>query len=128
MNKYLLLSSIITGILLLRIIYKKYNNNYLILYFFIILGIITSILNHGTSCKLLKYLDRLIIVLNILYINLFIYKNRDIIKNKMIVYISLIIAVICYISSKFNKNFYIKSYIHCCSHLLAVPLLYNIHY
>ena len=66
MNKYLLLSSIICTILCIIIMYKKYNYKYNVLYNFIILGCITSIINHGTTNKLYKYLDRLVISFNII--------------------------------------------------------------
>jgi hypothetical protein len=120
MNKCLLLSSIICGLLILIIIYKKYNPNYHILYKLIIFGVITSIINHGTTNQLFKYLDRLIIMLNIIYIYSIIKYKENITE-----IIILILAIMCYIYSKCCNNVIIKNSFHSFSHILSV-VLFNI--
>lgn len=76
MNKYLLYSSIITGFIILLIIYYKYNPKYNILYLCILLGIITSILNHGSNSEMYKYTDRFIMFLNVIVFIYFIFQIK----------------------------------------------------
>ena len=125
MNKYLLCSSIICGIYILEIIYKKFNPNLIILYKLIILGIITSILNHGTTNEFFKKLDRLIITINIIYIIYLINILNKNIKKQIIGY--FILAIICFLYSKINKNIFIKNILHLFSHILSIGILNFIH-
>ena len=125
MNKYLLYSSVITGFLLLLIIYNKYNPKYNILYLCIFLGIITSILNHGYYSTKYKYIDRLIMGLNIF---VFMYFALQI-NNHVKIYIIAIIILSCiaYLFSKLQKNTILRNILHSFSHFLSVILLYLFH-
>ena len=120
MNKCLLLSSLICGILILKNIYLKYNPDCDILYKFVIIGIITSILNHGTTNKMFKYLDRLVITLTITYILYYYYISRKMINFK------LILAISCYLSSKMYDNLIIRNSLHLSSHVLSLSILNDI--
>ena len=122
MNKYLLCSSIICGFLINKIINIKYNPKFKILYILIILGIITSILNHSTTNLLLKYLDRLIIIINIIYI----IKQSKYFNSRLVI-INLLFAIFCYLCSKFNSNKIIRNSLHLFSHIFSVILFYFIH-
>ena len=119
MNITLLLSSIISGLIISKIIYKKYNIKFYKIYTLIIIGIITSILNHGTSNKYFKYLDRIIITLTIIYTYYSIknYKTRGI----------LVLASGFYLISKISNFKKSKLYLHLCSHLMGILLVYQIH-
>lgn len=126
MNVFLLYSSIINGLVILLLIYYKYKKSYIILYFFLILGIITSILNHGLSSKYLKYLDRYIIVIStfifIYYILLINHK-----KIKILYIILILIACNFYTCSKLYYNKLYKNLSHASSHFLVTTLVYLIH-
>jgi len=129
MNIYLLVSSIICGLIISIIINTKYNLRFSNLYKLVILGIITSILNHGTSNLYFKYLDRLIIIINILYIYYIINCNN---KNKNNCNFNMINSVLfagCsfFLVSKIPSIRHIKITLHMCSHIMAVILLYIIH-
>ena len=125
MNKYLLDSSIITGFIILLIIYNKYNPKYKILYLCMFLGIITSILNHGYVSTTYKYMDRLIMGVNVF---IFIYFITQI-KNRLKIYkIAIIIfACIAYLFSKLQQNIIVRNRMHSVSHFLSVILLYLLH-
>lgn len=125
MNKYLLDSSIITGFIILLIIYNKYNPKYKILYLCMFLGIITSILNHGYVSTTYKYMDRLIMGVNVF---IFIYFITQI-KNRLKIYkIAIIIfACIAYLFSKLQQNIILRNRMHSVSHFLSVILLYLLH-
>lgn len=125
MNKYLLYSSIITGSTILLIIYNKYNPKYNILYLFIFLGIITSILNHSSESTTYKYIDRLIMVLNVFVFIYFIMQT----KNNLKIYKIAIVffACIAYLFSKLQKNIVLRNSLHSLSHFLSVILLYIFH-
>ena len=125
MNEYLLYSSIITGCILLLIIYNNYTPKYNILYLFIFLGIITSILNHGFYSITYKYIDRFIMIVNVV---LFIYFIMQLSTHKKLYKIViLILACITYLLSKIQKNMIVRDTLHSFSHFLSVLLLYLLH-
>jgi hypothetical protein len=119
MNIYLLLSSIISGLIISRIIYKKYNIKLYKIYTLVIIGIITSILNHGTSNKYFKYLDRIIITLTIIYT---FYSIKNNITRGILVFASGF-----YFISKIPNLRKSKLYLHLSSHLMGILLVYQIH-
>ena len=125
MNNCLLYSSIITGFILLLIICNKYNPKYNILYICVFLGIITSILNHGYNSITYKYIDRLVMGLNIVVFIYFILQTH----NNLKIYIIAIIFFSCiaYLFSKLQKNNIVRNILHSISHLLSVILLYLLH-
>ena len=124
MNNYLLYSSIITGFIILLIIYNKYNPKYNILYLCIFLGIITSILNHGSHSKTYKYIDRIIMVLNVFVFIYFIIQ----INNKKIYKIAILFfACISYLLSKLQKNIILRNSLHSFTHFLSLILIKIMH-
>lgn len=125
MNKYLLYSSIITGFIILLIIYYKYNSKYNILYLCVLLGIITSILNHGSDSEMYKYTDRLIMFLNVIVFIYFIFQIKNHLKNYKIAIIIFTISL--YLFSKLQKNIILRSTLHSFSHFLSVILLKFMH-
>ena len=125
MNKYLLYSSIITGFIILLIIYYKYNPKYNILYLCILLGIITSILNHGSDSEIYKYSDRLIIFLNVIVFIYFIFQIKNHLKKYKIAII--IFSISLYLFSKLQKNIILRNTLHSFSHFLSVILLKFMH-
>jgi hypothetical protein len=122
MNNCLLCSSIISGFIILLIIFNTYNPKYDILYLFVFSGIITSILNHGSHSTIYKYIDRLIIILNVF---VFIYFLEQM-QNDQKEYKILIIYFACflYLFSKSQKNIIVRNCLHSCCHFLTVILLY----
>ena len=98
MNIYLLLSSIICSLLIFLIITYRYKHRYDKIYLCFILGAITSILNHSTSNIYLKYLDRIIITIIVIY--LYLLFSNFLIRGL------LLTAVFYYLISKLN---YLKS-------------------
>ena len=125
MNKYLLYSSIITGFIILLIIYYKYNPKYNILYLCILLGIITSILNHGSDSEIYKYTDRLIMFLNVIVFIYFIFQIKNHLKKYKIAII--IFSISLYLFSKLQKNIILRNTLHSFSHFLSVILLKFMH-
>ena len=125
MNKYLSYSSIITGLIILLIICNKYNPKYKILYLFVLLGIITSVLNHGTNSKEYKYIDRAVIVLNVLVFIYFILQNQyDLNKYKILI---IIVAGCLYLYSKLLNSLILRNSLHSFAHFLCVILLNIMH-
>lgn len=125
MNKYLSYSSIITGLLIFWIICNKYNPKYKILYLFVLLGIITSMLNHGTNSKEYKYIDRAVIVLNVLVFIYFILQNQyDLNKYKILI---IIVAGCLYLYSKLLNSLILRNSLHSFAHFLCVILLNIMH-
>jgi hypothetical protein len=125
MNKYLLYSSIITGFIILLIIYYKYNPKYNILYLCILLGIITSILNHGYNSEIYKYTDRFIMFLNVIVFIYFIFQIKNHLKKYKIAII--IFSISLYLFSKLQKNIILRNTLHSFSHFLSVILLKFMH-
>jgi len=125
MNKYLFYSSIITGFIILLIIYYKYNPKYNILYLCILLGIITSILNHGSDLEIYKYTDRFIMFLNVIVFIYFIFQIKNHLKKYKIAII--IFAIMSYLFSKLQKNIILRNSLHSFSHFLSVILLKIMH-
>ena len=125
MNKYLLYSSIVTGFIILLIIYYKYNPKYNILYLCILLGIITSILNHGSDSEMYKYTDRFIMFLNVIIFIYFIFQIKNHLKKYKIAII--IFACMSYLFSKLQKNIILRNTLHSFSHFLSVILLKIMH-
>jgi hypothetical protein len=125
MNKYLLYSSIIIGFITLLIIYNKYNPEYNILYLCVFLGIITSILNHGSHSTTYKYIDRLIMILNVFVVIYFIMQIKNHQKRDKIAIVFF--ACIVYLFSKLHKNIILRNSLHSFSHFLSGLLLYIMH-
>ena len=114
MNYILLFSSILTLLISILLLVYYYNKTelYFIIGFIMILGSILAIYNHGTSSKFYKYIDRIFVLISLLYylyiINIF-YDNNY--------YYHIIIPVLFYISSKLHSNYYIRSFLHLFAHL-----------
>ena len=127
MNKFLLQTSIFCGIFMLIIINIKYIKNFNLLYFFICIGIITSIINHGKTGLIYKYMDRIIIFLNIIIFLYFIIKKTNEKQKKILMITIIVIIILLYLYSKLLDNIDMQSYIHSLSHFLSVYLLFLIH-
>lgn len=123
MNKCLLCSSIVTGFLMILIIYNRYNPTYRVLYVFVFLGILTSILNHGTKKKKNKVIDRTVIVLNVFVFLYFIRGERVKLVDKLSL---LFLACFLYIYSKSQDSKFMRNGLHSSSHFLAVLLLWEL--
>ena len=125
MNKYLLISSIINGFIILLIIYNKYNPKYIILYSCLLLGIITSILNHGSNSTIYKYIDRFVIALSFFVFAYFIIlqiKQQHTNRYK-IGLIILFFASSLYLCSKLQNNIVVRNNLHAFSHFLLIIIL-----
>ena len=85
MNIYLLSSSIIFGLLHVLFIYIFYPISNIILPAYCLIGILTSILNHGLTNKFLTIIDRLIMSLG-LFVDIYFAEN---IPNKHSVLVSV---------------------------------------
>ena len=127
MNPHLLCSTILSAILIIIISCMKYKSNMLIIYIFISIGIITSILNHGLRSATLKYLDRVIICINIIIIIYYIFLFET--NHYQCYTLGLIfIGICCYLYSKINIISKItKDCLHAFSHLITVLVLYLLH-
>jgi hypothetical protein len=131
MNSQLYYSSVIIGFIILFIIIFYYNPNLLLLYILTFVGIITSIVNHGTTNNIAKYIDRIII-----WVLLFVYLYYcTLITNEKMQFISLcIIFYMCimYGLSKQSENIKnmsdLSTNIHNISHILFVILFIIITY
>uniref|UniRef100_A0A6C0KTE1 Uncharacterized protein n=1 Tax=viral metagenome TaxID=1070528 RepID=A0A6C0KTE1_9ZZZZ len=81
MNKRLLYSSTIIGLVIILISLYFYNERLLPLYAITYIGIITSIINHGITSKSAKNLDRFIMIISsIIYIYYAINIEEDLLK------------------------------------------------
>lgn len=121
MNAVLLSSSIIVSLFLFIIYLFCHNNLLQILYFTTLIGSITSILNHGISNKILKYLDRFTIATSAI-----VYISFIILLSPIEMYLSLIFitnAISFYFISKLTK----KCMYHLMAHFLIVPLFFLLH-
>lgn len=119
MNECLLCSSIVTGYLMILIIYNRYNPTYRVLYVFVFLGILTSILNHGTKKKKYKVIDRTVIVLNV-FVFLYFIGGK---VNKLSL---LFLACFLYLYSKSQDCEFIRNGLHSSSHFITVLLLWEL--
>jgi len=94
---------------------------------FTIFGIITSLLNHGYSSTIYKYLDRITIVfVFLLYLyNLQFYSNNIV---KYVLLYLLLLSPILYFLSKLNENKKMQILYHSYAHLNTLLFLsiYNI--
>ena len=122
MNKLLLTTSTIGGLIILYFIQECYTEKYLLIYYLITFGIISSILNHGTSNNICKYVDRITMcILTILFLFL-ICTEKNIIKQECLFGI-IMVAMILYGYSKTIRT-YNRFYMHAISHFLLVVLIY----
>jgi len=79
MNKLLFISSIIFGLIQYYYVYINYALLNLYSKNIVIFGILTSVLNHGTSSYLLKIIDRIVISIGVLldyYLILYEYNDK----------------------------------------------------
>ena len=103
MNKLLMLSSVVLGIILSIKVFLHYQKlkKHPVLIIVIVIGILTSILNHSSKSKCLKYIDRIWMIVSLLVIA-DILKHVD--NNKILCYYLLIISVLLYLTKYFIKN------------------------
>ena len=131
MNEKLCYSSVIIGFIIIIISIYFNDCNLIPLYILTYIGIITSILNHTTTNKSAKILDRFIMVLtSIVYIYYCVkIKNKTI---KVTAFIILFFTIITYFISKFlKKKKYskeISTTIHMLTHLLVLFLFIIINF
>jgi len=122
MNKKLVYSSVIIGIIIVLISIHSYNEILLPLYAITYVGIITSIVNHSTTNNLAKYIDRFIMgLIAIVYIYYGLY-ICDTTWCKIITLSIIFIMIMTYFSSKFIANKIISTNIHLITHLLSLVL------
>jgi hypothetical protein len=114
MNELLLLSSIICGLVMLSFECNVPTYPVIITY----IGIITSILNHGTSSIFCKYLDRLIIAIAAI-----IYLVYVIDKKEYNLIGLILLNIMLYILSKYCEK-ETGNKIHALAHFLTVLLFY----
>lgn len=117
MNKHLLCSCILSTILILFIIINNYNDEFVFVYFLYLLGIATSLLNHGTCYTFCKYLDRIAMIFIFFYL-------FHIIQERVLLASILILAAFSYVYSKISKQITF----HYLTHSLSVVVLYFFHY
>lgn len=137
-NKILLNSSYIFGII--HVLYMLINrSNNVLLNLNIVIGIFTSIINHKLTSSIVKWIDRVIMLIGII-INLYIIET---IHNIYIYYISLLfllLSIISFILSKsllriplHKNNFYsvhiLNILLHIASHMfLTITHLFMLYY
>jgi hypothetical protein len=129
MDLSLFYSSCVVGIILICISFYYYNDDLLPFYIITYIGILTSILNHGTSNTYAKYADRIIMgIVMIIYIYYSIQIKDDIIKRMTIVVVCLM--AILYFFSKYIKHFVknptLSRHIHMIIHFLSIVPFYII--
>ena len=82
-------------------------------------------LNHGTNSKEYKYIDRAVIVLNVLVFIYFILQNQyDLNKYKILI---IIVAGCLYLYSKLLNSLILRNSLHSFAHFLCVILLNIMH-
>ncbi len=105
-------------------LYNPYNP---LLVFLYILGMFTSIINHGTKSEFVKYVDRLTMCIGF-FIDLYfireIYINTKSNKTIIIILILLISSVSLFFLSKLIKNnkldsdkLFVANFLHSCAHI-----------
>ena len=110
MNELLLTNSVVVSFFLFLIVFFSYKRRLKFLYITTGLGSVTSILNHGTSNVILKYLDRLTIVF-CAFVYLYYILALDTVK----MFISLFFitfAVSIYFYSKFTGSSLFQNVCH----------------
>jgi hypothetical protein len=117
MNKHLLCSCILSTILILFIIINNYNDEFVFVYLLYLLGITTSLLNHGTSYIFCKYLDRVAMIFIFFYL-------FNVIQERVLLASILILAALSYFYSKISKQITF----HYLTHSLSVIVFYFLHY
>ena len=124
MNIILLYSSILTGIgcFIVSIALHQFYQEYWIFYLITTIGIITSILNHGTTIDITRNIDRMFMFIAFLFFISFI--NTYISGYyKMVDFALLSSMVLLYISSKLpdiSQN--ISNILHTCAHFIFLLL------
>ena len=95
MNQELFLSSFLFGFLLILNLIHCYchKRTYHLLMFIIIMGIITSMLNHGYRDKRLKYLDRTWMVFSLFYF-LYIIRKKNLYSGIIFLFLSVFFYLI----------------------------------
>ena len=118
MNQILFISSYLCGLI---IVFQLLNNfsydiKYLRLFVILTIGIIVSLLNHGSTSNIFKYIDRLCMSLILFYliILLYVYPN---LRNY---YYLLILAILLYLVKFVYKNRI--SYLMC--HIIITVYIY----
>ena len=98
-DQILFISSSIFGLLIIIQLLLNYcnNKNYIFLFLLLLFGIIISLLNHGLTNKDIKYLDRYIMGITFLYLNVLIYINPKLKKYYYLLFIALLLYLIKYI-------------------------------
>lgn len=122
-NQLLFKSSIFCTIIhILFSFLHNYNN--LLLTTTVIAGSITSLLNHGLSFFILKFIDRFIMII-CFFSNIYNIKNILNILKKKICYFLLLIAAFLYLLTKTvikNTNIYLKNSMHISAHLIVATI------
>ena len=116
MNILLLVSSIIVSLFLILML-CNHNKNFTMLEFLLILGCITSILNHSIKNYTLKCIDRICIVLVASY---FIF----ILGNSRVKLFTLIASLLYLISKLFVQQKSIRYLIHFASHVFVFIIFF----
>ena len=117
MKNNLFLSCMLSTILILFIIINNYNDELVFVYLLYLLGITTSLLNHGTCYTFCKYLDRIAMIFIFFYL-------FNVIQERVLLASILILAALSYFYSKISKQITF----HYLTHSLSVVVLYFFHY
>ena len=87
----------------------------------LIIGILTSLWNHGTTSEVAKWGDRICVALGVLndlyHISIFYYR-----PNSLIVFGVLALAIVCYFRAKFHegkKDSLSRDFCHASCHMIA---------
>jgi hypothetical protein len=130
MNQKLLNSSMIVGFIMHMLTIYFYTAKLKILFIFTYIGIITSLLNHGTSIKIYKYIDRItMVILSFIYLYYSFNIKNEKIKNCCInlVFIMMLsyiyTKIIIKVEKNKNKSTNIHELLHYTSLLLFTLLL-----
>jgi len=123
MNIVLFYSSILTGIgcFIVSIALRQFYPEYWIFYLITTIGIITSIVNHGTTYNITRNIDRMFMIIAFLYFISFI--DTYIRRYKMVDFALLSSMVLLFITSKLpNISQNISNTLHACAHFLFLLL------
>lgn len=93
-----------------------FGNNNNILFIIINFGLLTSILNHGYTNNILKYADRIMMIISALYYLYFIYNINN------LLYILLILSILLFLFAKKINDKRFSNISHILSHIALTIL------
>lgn len=118
MNTKLFISTVICSLIILLFYYYNYNkltNNNNIFIIFVILGILSSLLNHGLDNNIMQFFDRVVIILGSLLAIYIILHKINIYNIYCLIFIA-IGGLLYYNSKNYNEN---GVYLHILAHIIC---------